>query len=556
MNMAKKNRIESTSRQQWLSLAVLCLALLMAIVDVTIVNITIPSIRAEFNAELRQVEWIVALYALVFAAFIITWGKLGDQFGRRRMFIAGIATFVVGSLVVGIAPSIAVIIVGRLIQGMGAAMLSPATLSLLSSTFTGPSRGVAFGIWGATAGVAGALGPLLGGLLTTYVSWRWAFLINLPIGIVTIIGALLFIDESLDTGHAHRVDGVGVALAAGGLAALVFGLIEGQAYGWWTPKDIFTLGGWQWPLAHLAVTPVMFLIAFVLLAAFVLYELRMERRGGEPLFAFSLLEFRGFRYGLATMLIVALGEFGLLFVLPIYLQIARGMTAFQASLTLLPFAVAILAVAPMAGMLSARLGSKWVVTSGMLCEAAALFWLSRTLAVDTPYISFAPMLILYGAGVGLATAQLTNLTLSDIPREQVGAGSGATNTIRQVGSAIGVAILGAILAAQIASVGKAELSASSVVPPSVKPAIAQTLDRGLSGDPSPGTPAGVTDPAINRAVQHLVDDAITEGTRAAALAAALFVVLGALSSLFIPQPEAQPSEVEWEGSVAEWESDA
>ncbi len=165
---------EAVSRKQWLTLFVLCLAVLIAIVDITVVNVTIPAIRAEFNVELSQVEWMIATYALVFAAFIITWGKLGDQFGRRRMLIAGLVTFVVGSLMVGFAPSLGVIIVGRFIQGMGAAMLSPATLSLLSSTFSGNMRGVAFGLWGATAGAAGAVGPLLGGYFTTYASWRWA----------------------------------------------------------------------------------------------------------------------------------------------------------------------------------------------------------------------------------------------------------------------------------------------------------------------------------------------------------------------------------------------
>jgi EmrB/QacA subfamily drug resistance transporter len=544
-------RTGSVARKQWLSLFVLCLAVLIAVVDITVVNVTIPAIRAEFNVELNQVEWIIAVYALVFAAFIITWGKLGDQFGRRRMFIAGLVTFVVGSLIVGIAPSLGVIIVGRFIQGMGAAMMSPATLSLLSSTFEGNMRGVAFGIWGATAAAGGALGPVLGGYFTTYASWRWAFLINLPIGIVAIVGALWVVEESKDATRAHRIDLIGMLLAAIGFAAVVFGLIEGQGYGWWAPRATFTLGSLAWPLTNLAVTPVMFLIGSISLAAFVLYELWLEQRGGEPLFAFSLLRFRGFRYGLLTALIISLGEFGVLFVLPIYLQVARGLSAFQASVVVLPFALSMFLVAPTAGMLAARFGAKWVVTGGMLCEAVSLFWLSRILAVDMPFITIVPMLLLYGVGTGLATAQLANITLSDIPREQVGAGSGAANTIRQVGSAIGVAILGAILAAQIATVGQAELSASAVVPPPAKPALAQVLDNGLSGDAAQGTDPSTANSPVGRAVQQIVDDSITEGTRAAAVAAAIFVVLGALSSLLIPQPREETRQVGWEGSMAE-----
>ncbi len=548
--MRKTRPSESVSRKQWLTLFVLCLAVLIAVVDVTVVNVTIPAMRAEFNVELNQVEWVIDLYALVFAAFIIAWGKLGDQFGRRRMFIAGLVTFGAGSLMVGLAPSLGVVIVGRVIQGMGAAMVSPATLSLLSSTFSGNMRGVAFGLWGSTAGVAGALGPLLGGYFTTYTSWRWAFLINLPICVVAIAGALLAVEESRDVEHSHRIDLVGMALAAVGFAAIVFPLIEGQTYGWWAPRSTFQLGSWVWPLTGLSVTPVAFLLGLTFLGAFVVYERRLEEQGGEPLFAFSLLRFRGFRYGLLTALIVSLGEFGVLFVMPVYLQVARGLSAFDASLVLLPFALSMFVFAPMAGMLAARFGAKWVVTGGMVCEAASLFWLSRILAPDMPFITMTPMLVLYGIGTGLATAQLTNITLSDIPRKQAGAGSGANNTVRQVGSAIGVAILGAILAAQIATVGQAELSANVIVPPTAKPAIAQLLDNGLSGDAPQGAAPGAANSPVGRAVQQIVDDSITAGTRAAAVAAGIFVVFGALSSLRIP-PGAESAQAEWQGTLAE-----
>ncbi|MGB8648593.1 MAG: MFS transporter [Anaerolineae bacterium] len=533
-------------RKSWLTLFVLSLALAIVIIDVTIVNVTIPTIRAEFNAGLHEVEWISALYALVYAAFIITWGKLGDQFGRRRMFIAGVAVFIVGSLITGIAPSIPIIIVGRFVQAMGAAMTSPSTLSLLSSTFTGRMRGVAFGVWGATAGAAGALGPLLGGFLTTYFSWRWAFLINLPIGIAAIVGALLVIKESSDAGHKHDIDIPGVTLVTVGLGSLVFALIEGQAHGWWTPTDPFELGGLTWPLTTIAITPFLFALAAISLAAFVMYELRVERAGKEPLFPFSLLRFKGFRYGLMTVLIVALGEFGILFVMPIYLQGVRGLSAFETGVILLPFAIANFVFAPLAGMLSARFSPKWVVTAGMVCEAIAIFLLSRIIAVDTAFIVFVPVLVLYGAGVGMAIAQLTNLTLSDIPREQVGVGSGANNTVRQIGAAVGVAVLGAIFASQIASVGRAELSASVQVPPQAKPAIERALDSGLSESaPTTGPgqgPAGAANSPVGLAITQIFDDAIAEGARSAAVFAAIFVLFGALSSVLIPTPRSHRVE--------------
>lgn len=521
------------TRAQWLTLLVLCFALLIVIIDVTIVNVTLPSIRKEFDASLSSLEWITAIYALVFAAFIITWGRIGDEIGRRRIFIAGVAVFVIGSVIVGISSSIPMMLAGRLIQGFGAAMTSPSTLSILSTTFTGRMRGIAFGLWGATAGAAAAFGPLLGGFLTTYVSWRWAFLINVPIGIIAIIGAYVYIKESRDTSRKHSYDIVGVALSALGFSALVFGLIEGQTYGWLTPKDTFTLGGFSWGVQSISITLVAFALAAIVLTAFVVYELNMLKQGGEPLFDFSLLRSTGFRYGLMTVLVVALGEFGVFFIFSIYLQTVRELNALQAGLTFLPFAIVTFIAAPIAGTLSSRFGPKWVVTTGMILEAISIFLFSRVLSVDTPFWVFIPVFMIYGAGVGLAIAQLTNLTLSDIPLQQSGAGSGAINTVRQIGAAIGIAILGAVLAAQIGAVGRAEIEANANIPPAFKASIEASLDKGLSGEsfdttsPQANTPVGLE-------IKKAFYDAITEGVKSAAVVAGIFVLLGALSSLLIP----------------------
>ncbi len=524
-------------RREWGTLLVLSLALLIVIIDVTLVNVTLPSIRAEFSASLRDLEWITAIYALVFATFMITWGRIGDDAGRRRILIAGIATFVLGSVITGFSTSIPTILVGRSLQGFGAAMASPSTLSILTTTFKGRMRGIAFGIWGATAAAAGALGPLLGGFLTTYATWRWAFLINLPIGITVIAGALRFIHETRDTTRRHRMEVPGVVLSSVGLALLVFGLIEGQAYGWIQPKQMFSIGSWKWPSTSIAMTPVVFAVAAIFLVTFVRYELRVERSGGEPLFDFTLLDHLAFRYGLMTVAIVALGEFGILFIFSIYLQMVRGLSAFQTGLLFLPFAIANFIAAPIAGVLSSRFGPKWVVTTGMLAEATAIFTLSRTLSTVTPFWHFVPIFLLYGAGVGLAISQLTNVTLSDVPPRKVGIASGANNTVRQVGAAIGIAILGAVLTYQIASTGKTELQANAVIPADVKMQVAQSMDNGLSGDASQfGSAQG--DTPIGQAIGGIVDDAITAGTRTAGTFAAGFVLLGAFSSLFIPNVNA------------------
>ncbi len=300
------NRI---TRRQWLTLLVLSLGLAIVIIDGTIVNVAIPSIQKEFNASFKQLEWVNSVYSLIFAAFIITWGRIGDQVGRKRIFIAGVTTFVIGSVLAGGSRTIEMLIAARALQGFGAAMTSPSTLSIVSGTFTGRARGIAFGIWGAVAGAAAALGPLIGGWLTTNATWRWAFYINVPIGLAAILGAIFVIQESRE----HRTgklsfDVPGIILVGFGIGAIVFGLIEGTSYGWWKVKQPFEIGGWTWPLKDISPTPVAFLIGAILLAVFVWWELRLQRRGGEPLFDFTLTRFRSFRFGLITVAIVALGR--------------------------------------------------------------------------------------------------------------------------------------------------------------------------------------------------------------------------------------------------------
>jgi len=538
--------------RQWLSLVILSLSLGIIILDASVVNVTLPAIRKEFNATLVDLEWISATYAVVYGSFIITWGRLGDMLGRRRIFMAGIATFIIGSSMVGFANSIGMIILGRAVQGMGAAMSSPATLSILSATFTGKARGVAFGVWGATAGIGGVLGPLLGGWFTTNVTWQWAFLINIPIGIIAIIGSLLFVDESRDTSRKHSIDVIGIILISVGLATAIFGLTEGQTYGWVTPKLTFTLGAFSWPAGGISISMTMFIVAVVFIATFVWYEVFLLKRGREPLFDFSLLRFPAFRYGLFTVAIVALGEFGILFIMSLYLQGVRGLTAFDTGVTLLPFALGSFITAPIAGLLSSRFGPKWIVTVGMLTEALALLLLSMVIQVDTPRIVFVPIFLLYGMGLGLAIAQLTNVVLSDIPPQNYGEGSGANNTLRQVGAAIGVAILGAVLASSISTVGAAQLSKNTVIPAVIKPAIQSNFDAGSAssssvptisiqgggnGRPGAGGPPAGSFPSIaviGQEIKNIFDVAATDGTRNAARLASFFVFLGACSSLLIP----------------------
>jgi EmrB/QacA subfamily drug resistance transporter len=524
-------------RKQWLILLTLALGLAIVIIDGTIVNVAIPSISKEFNATLQELEWVNSIYSLVFASLIITWGRVGDQVGRKRIFMAGVSVFVAGSILAGVSQNITMLIFARAIQGLGAAMTSPSTLSIISGTFTGRMRGVAFGVWGGVAGASAALGPLLGGWLTTNASWRWAFLINVPIGIIAVLGAWRLLPESRELKKKITFDVPGMFLIALSVGSIVFGLIEGQTHGWLTPKQPFTIGGWTWPSTTVSISAVSFVIGAVALAVFTAWEITMQKRGGEPLFDFTLLRLRGFRFGLITVAILALGEFGIIFVLSLYLQTVRGLTAFQTGLTFLPFALVTLVVAPSAGVLSSRIGPKWVVTTGMLIEALAIFLISQTLAVDTSSALLGFILMLYGIGVGLATAQLTSVVLSDVPPQRLGVASGANNTIRQVGASLGIAIIGAILTTTITSTAQTQINANQLIPAPVKAQIVQSISNGsISEGGTFGGSAiqGAQNSALGKALTAIFSTAFVDGARAAALFASLFVFLGAISSLFIP----------------------
>ncbi len=458
---------ERAYKRRWIALLILSMSLIIIVIDSTVVNIAFPSIRETFGASYADAEWINSIYSLVFGALLITWGKLGDQYGRRNIFIAGAVVFAVGSLGVGAASSISVAIASRALQGLGAAMMSPSTLSIVSATFRGKERGIAFGIWGATAGVSAAIGPILGGWFIEYgtsimtESWRLAFLINIPIAIVAIAGSFWAIRESHDPNAKPRIDVIGIILITLSLGLVVFGAIEGQNYGWLEASKVFTLGPITYPALAAGVTavpagtvsfiPFVFLAGILLFIAFIFVERRQEKNGGEPLFEFDLLKYLSFRYGLLTISIATLGEFGTFLVLSLYMQIAKGMGAFETGVELLASAGVMVIAAPLAGALSSRIGTKWIITAGMTLEAIALFWMSRVLYFDAPLSAITPPLMVYGAGFGLSIAQIANLVLSDIPFNKAGVASGATNTIRQIGAALGIAIIGAVMFGTFAS---------------------------------------------------------------------------------------------------------
>ena len=554
---------------RWLGLAMLSLGVAMIIVDATIVNVAIPSIIRELRIDSTTAEWINTTYALVFAALLITLGRLGDVWGRRRLYLAGLAVFIAASMLAGAAPTGEWLIGARVLQGVGGAMILPATQSILNTNFRGRDRAIAFGIWGAVIGGVAAVGPLLGGWLTTSFSWRWAFFINLPIGLVAILGTLAYIADSKDEDGQRGFDLPGFVLVTLGLGGIVFGLIEGRNYGWWSPNHTFALFGWSWPLESVSVIPFTIAIGLVCLVLFGLVEPARKRRGSFYLFDFGLWSYRSFRYGNLAGTIVSLGEFGLLFALPLFLQADLGYSAFETGSVFMALAMGAFFSAPLAATFAHRYGNRWVVTMGMILEAIGILITSLLLSPSLNGWALVPPLFVYGIGVGFATAQLTSLVLSDVPPERSGIASGANSTLRQVGSALGIAILGTVLFSSLVSGTRTNIDrALPAVPAVCRQTISSLVDESggqiltalknpngsgadrnaFAGSISAEQAACFRNPVFLASLSKTaapIEAAFVDAARLTGLVAAGFVMLGVLFSLLLPaSPAAQRKRLE------------
>jgi EmrB/QacA subfamily drug resistance transporter len=436
-----KARLLAERNRKWLTLVAVAIGLFMIMLDNTIVNVALPSIRRGLGISISELEWVVTAYALTFGTFLLTGGKLADLLGRRRIFIVGTVIFTVSSLVCGLAGGAGMLIGARTAQGIGAAMMNPATLSIITTTFPPRQRGTAIGIWAGVAALALAIGPLIGGVLTEHLGWSWIFFVNVPVGAVGILAARLFIDESRDTSHEQRLDLPGLLSSAIGLFALTFALIEADRPGWgWGSPQILALFG-VFALA---------LIAFVLL----------ERRQRLPMLDLGLFRNLTFSGANTVMLLVGLAMFGVFFYVSIYMQTVLGYSPVQAGAAFLPMTVLIILVAPLAGRFTDRIGPRWLMAAGMGLVTASLLLFSR-LGVGSSFWTLLPALILGGFGMALAMSPTTAAAMHAVPPAKAGVGSAVINSMRQVGGSLGIAVMGAIVATSYGGGGAA--SAGSYV---------------------------------------------------------------------------------------------
>ena len=545
----------TSGRGRWIGLAMLSLGVSMIIVDATIVNVAVPSIIKDLNLDLTAAEWVNTSYALVFAALLVTLGRIGDVIGRRRMYLGGLVVFLIASVLAGTAQTGEWLIAARLLQGVGGAAILPSTQSILNANFRGKDRAIAFGIWGSVIGGMAAVGPLLGGFLTTYVSWRWAFFINIPIGLIAIAGTLRYIGESRDEHAKPGFDFPGFILITLGLGGIVFALIEGQTYGWLQPKRPFTVAGWTWPSTEVSIIPFILVGGAIALVLFAIVELRRRRAGKFYLFDFTMWRYPGFRYGNLAGTIVSLGEFGLLFVLPLFLQAVLGLSAFETGALLISLAVGSFFAAPGAAAMAKRFGPRRVVTAGMALEAIGILWTTLLISSDVNVWLFVPPLFIYGLGVGFATAQLTSIVLGDVPPRESGLASGTNSTMRQVGSALGIAILGTVLAAGLSSGVRTQLAEHAPqVPEAAREGFAIAIEQSAGqaitafrGDPAQLVGSGLvpaefesflSSPAAKPVLEQVVtagEDAFVDAARTAGFVALGFVLLGLLFSFLLPK---------------------
>jgi len=535
---------------RWVTLGIVIIAAFIIVLDNTVLNVAVPTILRDFDTTLPSVEWVITGYALTFATLLIIGGRLGDIYGHRRIFMIGLVFFAAGSLLAALSQSVRELILGEaIIEGIGASLMLPTTLAIISDTFHGRERATAFAAWGATAGVASALGPVVGGFLTSNYSWRWSFGINVVIAPLALIGAWFFIKPLPRHGRRLRIDIPGAALVAVGMFLLVFSLSEGATYGWRKPIADFTIGGHTiWSTDHaISIIPLFVVAAITLLGIFYVLERWKERNHRDPLFEFSHLTHRTYKYGLLTGLLLGMGQLGLSFVLPQYLQTAEHLTAQQNGLWLLPTGVFVIIGAQVGARLIHRWGTTVVVRVGLIFYVTGIALILSVVSLHVTFWELVPGFALYGMGIGFAGAQLTNVVLSDIPQESSGSASGANTTVRQVGMALGVAVIGALLTTTTISHATKQIEASNLPPSVQSDTTAGIHSFGVNYVPPASTSA--SDTAV---IDGALEDGIVTGTRTAMTFAIVVVTIGVALSFLIPNigvPETEHKADPYEGMV-------
>jgi EmrB/QacA subfamily drug resistance transporter len=511
--MTERIRLNEGNRRWW-TLAAMCFALFMIMLDNTVVNVALPSIQDDLGASLSGLEWTVNAYTLTFAVLLVTGGRLGDIFGRRHMFLFGVVVFAVSSAAIALSPDQGWLVGGRAVQGIGAAFMMPATLSIITVTFPAEERGKAIGTWAGVSALALAIGPVVGGALAEYVSWRAIFFLNLPVAVGAVMVTLFATRESRDESTHHTIDWAGIGALTVGLTALVLALVEGNSWGWGSTE-----------IVALLATAVAGVAAFAL----------VERRVREPMVDLPLFRSRTFLGANLVAFIVTFSMLAMFFFLALYMQNILGYSAVEAGVRFLPATLMIVLIAPVAGRLSDRIGPRPLMVSGLALTAIALFLLTR-IDVGTGYGLLLPAFIVMGAGVALVMSPMSTAAMNAVPPEKSGVGSGILSMSRMVGATFGVAAIGALFQHLASNQLAHELAGSGVT--------AAQRERIVDNLGSANEAAGLPPQAVD-AAQHAFIHALSNGMWLSAGVAAL----GAVLSLWLIAPKRADAAARPEGAA-------
>ena len=498
--LAHQHRLITDENRRWWTLGAMCFALFMIMLDNTVVNVALPSIQRDLHTSLSTLEWTINAYTLTFAVLLVTGGRLGDIFGRRKMFLFGVVVFGVSSAAIGFAPSDAFLIAGRALQGVGAAFMMPATLSIITQAFPPHERGTAIGTWAGVSALALAIGPVVGGFLTEYVSWRAIFFINPPIAVLAVCVTLFAARESRDETVSRTVDYAGIAALTIGLTALVLALIEGNSWGWGSARIIG-----------------LFAVAAVALPSFLVIEHTVK----APIIDFAFFRSRTSAGVNMVAFIVSFAMFAQLFFMTLYMQNILGYSPLGTGLRFLPATLMIVVIAPIAGRLADRVGSRPLMTVGLVLVACAIFIQSH-ITIHSSYLVLLPGFVLMGIGMALTMSPMSTAAMNAVDKSKAGAASGVLSMSRMVGSTFGVAVMGAI----VAGVGRSKINANlPQLPAATRSSIANALGSGAAPSGHQAPPEVVL--VVKNAFVSAVGTGLTIGVAV--------VLLGALLSFLLIQ---------------------
>lgn len=524
-NEAKKLHPEL---KRWHILGFLAASVSLIVIDGTIVNVALPQMVASLKLTFTDAQWITTIYALIFSALLITFGRVADLWGRRNMLLSGILIFTLGSLWAALATSGGTLLTARALQGLGAAAVLPTTLSTINAIFQDKQRAIAFAVWGSVISGMAALGPLAGGFLVTHLSWPWIFYINLPLGAIITIGVIVYVPNSKGAKLGKGIDMDGFLLSTLSFGGLVFALIEGRTKGWWFASD---------GSSHLSIAAWAWIIGLVSLLLFIFWELHRIHNGREKLLDLRLFKIRSFALGNIAAGTIAIGEFGLLFVLPLFLQNCLGLSALQSGAILAAMASGAFVAGGFAAPYAKRTSPAQVALTGLTLEVTALIGLGLAgVATTRPVLATTLWLLLYGFGLGLASAQLTSTILVDIPPHMSGQASAVQSTTRQLGSALGVAIIATYMANSLL-----QDAAGKLADLGLPTQMASNLESTLSKSAGSILPTLNGDPSLLAAHSRLAE-VFSHSSAKAMLLSAAFVGIGFIATLILKLKSAPASE--------------